>query len=103
MFRIIGHQVGLFRHLIAQKRVKYPFIDLANGERANVTAALDERDNGTLRFHAAALAIGCLAADESLVNLDNLILAAERTGILSGAHGFADAMAHEPCGLIADV
>ena len=73
----------------------------------NFAAALDKREHGFLAAVAAThcaltgVLIAFLAADECFVRLNSFAFAAHRSR-LNFAHGFANAVRHEPCGFVSD-
>jgi hypothetical protein len=77
--------------------------DFWNVVRDDTALAFNKRHDGLLRRNLALL-IARLAADISLVDLDNLILAAERTVLIRTqfAHALANSHRHEPCRLVLD-
>lgn len=69
-------------------------------ERTNLAAiAIHEAQNSVLVRITATLDRSRLLANERLVNLNYSTSATHRRGKASRAHGFAQAMTHEPCGL----
>jgi hypothetical protein len=74
--------------------------NIGDVERTAIAIAIDKRHHDLLfRFLLGEGAVLFLAANESFVGLDNLVLSADRSWICR-LHGLANAVAHEPCRLI---
>jgi len=66
---------------------------------ADLAIALDQGHDGFLGAGLAEGAVLGLAPDEGFIGFDDLVLAAHGAS-LAIAHTLADAMGHEPCGLV---
>jgi hypothetical protein len=94
----IGHErAGLVGMFIED------FLDLLAGnvgdtERAGAAIALDKGNDGFLGCGLFVSAVLRLSADVAFVGFNDLVLSAERAvaGLGAKAHGFANAMRHEP-------
>ena len=95
----VSHQVAGLVHVGGHDRPESLCGYVRDVEATNPTIALDQGQHGGLRWDLA-FAVSGLAADESLIALDNLICTAERarTGNAKLSHGLSDAMAKEPRG-----
>src|SRR5579871_6391773 len=96
--RLVGHQVAFARDVLAND---WRNLFLGRGldmEATGASAALDKGQHGVLVVRPAALHFDAfLAADEGLIDLNNLSAAAHgRKGTV--AHGFANAVSKEPSG-----
>jgi hypothetical protein len=67
---------------------------------SDLAATLDESKDGLFRRGCFIRAVLGFAAGEGLIGFDELAFATERAEF-AFAHGFADAVHHEPCGLVA--
>ena len=98
----IGHQRAFARHVVANDVVDLCNAGFVDVETTRAAAALYESEDGVLMSPTtAAFLLAFNATDEGFVRLDNFARAAHR-GYADNAHGFADAMRHEPCGLEGD-
>src|ERR1700738_703699 len=95
----IGHDRSFFRDVGAKNRNQMRGGRASNMKAADLTAALDKRQNRMLVREAAPLRHIGFVADESFVDFDDHALAAHRCKA-SIAHRLAKAMRHEPSGLI---
>jgi hypothetical protein len=95
----IGHQIAGAIYIRGHDRPESLCGYVRDMEAADSAIPLDQRQHCGLR-RDLAFAVSGLATDESLVALDNLICAAERTGAGDAefSHGLADAMPEEPRG-----
>ena len=66
---------------------------------ADLAIALDQGHDGFLGARLAESAVLGLAADEGFIGFNDLVLTAHRAS-LAIAHTLADAVGHEPCGLV---
>jgi hypothetical protein len=97
---LIRHQVGSAVDLGDNDRAQRGSADMRDMEGANRAVALNKRQHGGLGRNLV-FAIARLAADVGLVDFDDLVLTAESAGQLAFAHCLANAVHHEPGGLIA--
>jgi hypothetical protein len=103
----VRHQASISRvHLFREDRLERLGVNDRNMERAHVTAALNQREHalfayGTatlLRLALAGVFVMFLAAYVGRVRFNRAAVRAEQARRM--LHGFADAMGHEPRGLI---
>src|SRR6185312_9143695 len=100
----IGIEGGILLHVVLDDLMHFPLMSGRDREGPRLARASDESDNGgLLRLDATAAhivrAVLLLTTDIRLVNLD---LAAHLAVEVPGLHGMANAMGHEPSGLVGD-
>ena len=66
---------------------------------ADLAISLNQSHDGFLGARLAEGAVLGLTTDEGFIGFDDLVLAAHRAS-LAIAHTLADAVGHEPCGLV---
>ena len=113
---LIGVQGGLAVDVLGDDLGDMLAVGNGNVEAADAAATLDQRDDGALVGGArlAALGVGAALAllgrasflDRAivgLVSLNDAAVAAHRGQQAAVAHGLAQPVRHEPCGLVADI
>lgn len=99
---LIRHQRGLLGDLRIEDRAQRLRADVGNVEGTLLAVALDQRDYLHLVvIGARAGRLLTLVAPKGLVNFDRAAVATELAFGLD-VHGFADAVSHEPRGLVGD-
>ena len=107
----IGVERGTRFHMLANLILQHAFLPVGDDNGANLAAALKQSHNGGFVFAAstsdatgldAQVHIAGLTADESLVGFHFAITITAQLHKGAGLHGIADAVEHEPCGLLSD-
>ena len=96
----IGAEVAILGNRIREDRLQRSCGHVGDVVRTHLAAALDQRHYGLLvRDRSCVSAVCSFAADVCFVALNKLAFTAEWAGI-NRAHGFANAVRHEPRGLV---
>lgn len=100
----VGHQVSLAVHVCDDKGANVFRVEIGDMEATDVAFALDQRDNDLLFRDFAPSAVLRLTADVGFIGFDDArgSIAAKRAIGAIGFHGLANAVAHEPRGLVGD-
>lgn len=93
----VGHDAGSGQHMDFDDRQQIGCFGAVHVERTGLPTTFNQSHDRVFVGIAALDGHAFLLADEGLVNLDNGTGAAHGIDIAAG-HGFADAMAQEPCG-----
>ena len=102
--RLVGHQPRLAIRVADDRRAQRLGGHVRDVARAGAALALDQGEHGHLLRRRAERLVAGLAADVALIGLDNLMVAAERTGTLRSVNHdrrLAQTMEQEPRRLIA--
>lgn len=96
--------MGLAVHVGDDQGANVFRVEIGDMEAADVSFALDQRDDDLLFRDFAPSAVLSLAADIGFIGFDDARgrVAAERAIGFVGLHRFTDAMAHEPSGFVGD-
>jgi hypothetical protein len=102
--RLVSHQPRLAVRVANDRRSQRLSRHVGHVTRTSAALALDQGEHGHLLRRRAERFVAGLAADVALVGLDNLMVAAERTGSLRRLNhdrSLAETMKQEPRGLVA--